>query len=115
MVYSFSGEQENYLCKFRKHENRMYAYSPVAAHEYCQELHQSFYQRTEYPTNSRVASERNTGEPEKWTLQKIKPEVYININISECFWEASSNLFHHMQHKVYCFVKMRMRKYASYA
>lgn len=62
----------------------MYAYSPVAAHEYCQELHQSFYQRTEYPTNSRVTSERNTGEPEKWTLQKIKPEVFININISEC-------------------------------
>lgn len=51
----------------------MYAYSPVAAREYCQELHQSFYQRTEYPTNWRVTSERITGEPEKRTLQKIKP------------------------------------------
>jgi hypothetical protein len=51
----------------------MHACSPVAAREYCQELHQSFYQRTEYPTNSRATSERITGKTDKWTLQKIKP------------------------------------------
>lgn len=68
--YTLSGEQGNYSSEIRKHENYRHACLPVAQCEYYQELRQSFYQRTEYPANSRVIlEERITGETENWTLK----------------------------------------------
>lgn len=54
MVRNISGKQANCSDGIRKHQNLRHDYSPEALHEYHQEHHQSFYQRTGRPTKSRL-------------------------------------------------------------